>query len=135
MIGYDTLAEETTGLRYVRLGWGSTIDTNNLYPFERGAIERGLGDNLDFVRALGKIQGLKELVIEGEYAKNWPIYLEKRMSVRVKAICGREFEENELVKGDPTKEQLKHQKFIRALNERSLNRFTVYQQGTEDLIP
>lgn len=39
---------------------------------ERGAKERGLGDNLDFVRLLGNIQGLEKLVIEGYYAKNWP---------------------------------------------------------------
>ena len=37
---------------------------------ERGAKERGLGDDLDFVRLLGNIQGLEKLVIEGYYAKN-----------------------------------------------------------------
>jgi hypothetical protein len=43
------------------------------------ATTRGLGDNLDFVCTLGKIQGLETLVIEGFDAKNWPAYLEERM--------------------------------------------------------
>jgi hypothetical protein len=37
------------------------------------------------VLSIGKIKGLEELVIQGCYAKNWPAYLEERMSVRVQA--------------------------------------------------
>ena len=75
------------------------------------------------MRALGKIQGLEELVIEGYYAKNWPSYLEERMGVRVQAICGWYF----------TKEDT----FVHARehNEMQLELFTEYQQGTENLIP
>jgi hypothetical protein len=51
-------------------------------------MERGLSGNLDFVRALGMIQGLDKLAIEGYYAKNWPAYLEETMGVQVRAICG-----------------------------------------------
>ena len=64
------LAQKATGLRSFKLGWGANCG----FPWhvERGAKERGLGDNLDFVRLLGNIQGLEKLVIEGYYAKNWP---------------------------------------------------------------
>jgi hypothetical protein len=64
------LAQESTGLRSIKLGWGANCD----FPWhvERGAKKRGLSDNLDFVSLLGNIQGLEKLVIEGYYAKNWP---------------------------------------------------------------
>lgn len=78
------LAEEASGLRYLELGWGA--DCEFLWQLGPGARERGLGDNLDFVRALGKIQGLEKLVINGYYAKNWPAYLEERMGVQVRAM-------------------------------------------------
>lgn len=46
---------------------------------------RGLGENLDFVRALGRIQSLEQLSIDGYYAKPWPSYLGGEMGVPVKA--------------------------------------------------
>jgi hypothetical protein len=124
----DVLAKEATGLRSIELGWG----TNCHFPWhlERGAQERGLGDNLDFVRALGKIQGLEKLVIKGHYAKHWPAYLERTMSVRVRSICGDFREEGYL-----NDEDLENKNFIRELNQRELKTFGEYQQGTEDLIP
>jgi hypothetical protein len=73
------LAEKVSGLRYYRIGWGAECEFH--WGLERGARERGLGDNLNFVCALGKIQGLEKLVIEWYYAKNWPAYLEERMGV------------------------------------------------------
>jgi hypothetical protein len=50
------LAEEASGLRCIELGWGAKCEL----PWDpgRGVKEKGLGDNLDFVRALGKIKGL-----------------------------------------------------------------------------
>ena len=71
------LAKEANGPRYIQLGWGANCE----FPWQlrRGAEERGLGDSLHFVRALGKIQGLEKLAIEGYYAKHWPAYLEETM--------------------------------------------------------
>jgi hypothetical protein len=63
------------------------VDCEFSWQLRRGARERGLGDNLDFVHALGKIRGLEKLVISGYYAKNWAAYLEERMGVQVRAIC------------------------------------------------
>ena len=127
------LAEEASGLRCIELGWGADCEFS--WHLERGARERGLGDKLDFVRALGKIRGLEKLVISGYYAKNWPAYLEERMGVRVRAICGRCREERELKEGDLNDEELKIEKLIRETNEKELQTFREYQQGTEDLIP
>jgi hypothetical protein len=93
-----------------------------------------LGDNLDFVRALGNIQGLEKLVIEGYYARNWPAYLDGRMGIRVEAFRGCCREERELGK-DPNGNELEDQKLIREQNMRELQIFKGYQQGTEDLIP
>jgi hypothetical protein len=90
-----------------------------------------VADNLDFVRALGMIRGLKKLVISGYYAKNWPAYLEERMGVRVRAICGHCREERELKEGDLNDEELKIEKLIRETNEKELQTFMEYQQGTE----
>jgi hypothetical protein len=119
------LAEEASGLRCIELGWGGNLKR----------MWRGLGDNLDFVRALGKIKGLEKLVIKGYYAKNWPAYLDERMGLRVRAICGHCCEERELREGDLNDEELENEKFIRELNKKELQRFREYQQGTEDLIP
>lgn len=115
------LAEEASGLRYIGLAWCADFELSWQLP--RGARERGFGDNLDFVRALGKIRGLENLVIAGYYAKNWPAYLEERMGVRVRAIRGHCREECELKRGDLNAEELKMQRFME------------YQRGTEDLIP
>jgi len=121
-------AEEASGLRYIRIRWGAECEFH--WGLERGARERGLGDNLDFIHVLGKIQGLEKLVIGGYYAKNWPAYLEARMSVQVRVICGHCREERESKEGD-----LNDEKLIRETNEKELQTFREYQQGTEDLIP
>jgi hypothetical protein len=124
------LAEEVNGLRYIELGWG--VNCEFPWELERGVEERGLGDSLHFVRALGKIQGLEKLVIEGYYAKHWPAYLEERMGVRVRAKYGHYLE---LRDGDLNDEELEDEKFKRESNEKELQRFREYQRGTEDLIP
>jgi len=127
------LAEEASGLRCIELGWGA--DSEFPQQLRRGARERGLGDNLEFVRALGKIQTLEKLVISGFYAKKWPAYLEERMGVRVRAICGYRREERKLEERDLNDEELKFEKLIREMNEKELQTFMEYQQETEDLIP
>lgn len=45
-----------------------------------------MGDNVEYVRALGGIQNLHEVVIKGFYARAWPGYLERMMGVAVKAM-------------------------------------------------
>jgi hypothetical protein len=69
-----------------------------------------LGDNLDFVRGLGKIRELEKLVISGYYAKQWPAYLEERMGVRVQAIRGHCREERELKEGGQNHEESQREK-------------------------
>jgi hypothetical protein len=94
-----------------------------------------LGDNLDFVCALGKIQRLEKLVIEGHYAKNWLAYLEERIGVQVRAICDHCREERELKKRDLNDKELSVKKQLRReTNEKELQTFREYQQGTDDLI-
>jgi hypothetical protein len=122
------LARQATGLRHIELIWDLHIE------FPCSIWHRGFGDNVDFVRALGTIQGLEKLVIKGYYAKNWPAYLSERMGVQVEAICGDCRDEPKL-SGDPNDEELQNAKFIRELNERELTAFKKFQEGTEDLIP
>jgi hypothetical protein len=114
------LAEEAGGLRYIKL-------TYDAIPPQK----RGLGDNLDFVRAFGKIQGLETLVLEGFYAKNWPAYLEERMGVRVQTIHQRPDEHEMRLRGDPEY----HIKFVLEADADHLPYLMEYQQGTENLIP
>lgn len=129
----DTLSEEASGMRHIAIRWDVHFEFR--WGLERGAKERGLGDNLDFVRALGKIQGLEKLVIGGYYAKNWPAYLEERIDVQVQAICGHCSEEGELIEGDLNYERLGAEELIHEANKEELLRFREYQQGTEDLTP
>ncbi|KAL1640178.1 hypothetical protein SLS58_007129 [Diplodia intermedia] len=102
----DLLAGEATGLRYIKIAYSD--------PFE----ERGLGDSVDFLRALGKIKGVKELVIEGYYAKHWPAYLEEKMGVRVRAICGHCIDEPELRDGHLSNKAVEDQKRVPELSEK-----------------
>jgi hypothetical protein len=44
-------------------------------------------------------------------------------------------EERELREGDLNDEELENEKFIREMNEKELQMFREYQQGTEDSIP
>jgi hypothetical protein len=126
------LAKQASGLRHMELAWGA--ETEFPWQFERGDPGRGLGDNLHFVRALGKIQGLEKLVIKGYYAKKWPAYLRERMGAQVVAICAHCREEIELREGELVGEKLEHVKFMRELYKRQIEAFAKYQQGTEDLI-
>ncbi|KAN0086474.1 hypothetical protein V8E54_000162 [Elaphomyces granulatus] len=128
------LAKKASGLRCIRLCWAANLRNRRSHPsyWERGAWDwrRGLGDNLLFVHALGEIQGLEELVIEGYYAKNWPSYLEERMGVRVQAICGWYYTKEGIQENEG-----KYATNYGEHNEMQLELFTEYQQGTENLIP
>jgi hypothetical protein len=83
------LAEEASGLRCMRVYWSANETARELCDgFGAPAYSkeqpwngvRGLGDNLFFVHASGKIQALEELVIEG--------FLEERMcGCKLDVIC------------------------------------------------
>jgi hypothetical protein len=120
------LAEEASGLRGIELAWAMCLER---------ADRRGLGDNVNFVRALGKIQGLKTLAIKGYYAKHWPTYLEERMGVRVQARRGNYLEERDFREKDLNNKELELESIIREKNIRELRVFREFQQGTEDLFP
>lgn len=66
------------------------------------------------------------MVIEGYYAKNWLAYLEERMGVQVRAICGYYREERKLKEGDLNDEELSIEKLIRETNEKELQTFREY---------
>jgi hypothetical protein len=87
------------------------------------------------MRALGKIQKLEKLVIFGYYTKNWPAYLDKRMGMRVRVIYNHCRKKRKLRKENLNDKKLEIEKFIRKTNEKELQTFREYQQGTEDLIP
>ncbi|KAF2258939.1 hypothetical protein CC78DRAFT_89063 [Lojkania enalia] len=124
------LADEASGLRCLRIGFGAEFE----YPRQlaRGARERGMGDDLDFVRALGDLRQLEEIVLEGYYAKRWPAYLEDTTGAHVRALCGHWIEVPESTEGGV---DLGDQKFVNNINKIELENFGRYQEGTEDLIP
>jgi len=121
---FAMLSQRATGLRNVIITWGGSW---------KSAPEqiRGLGDNLEFVRALSKIRGLEKLEMSGYYAKAWPAFLEESMGVRVIAKTGHYFEFGE----GPKDESSEEEKVAREYNEKEVRLFRNYQQGTEDLIP
>jgi hypothetical protein len=127
------VAGQAGGLRHLELHWGVSIEFT--WDTPRGARERGWGDSLDFVRALGRIEGLERLVIKGYYAKNWQVYLSERLGIQVHAICGDCVEECRMTERDLSEEEVENRKFIRENNDRELRAFREYQRGTEDLIP
>ncbi|KAF2493713.1 hypothetical protein BU16DRAFT_52692 [Lophium mytilinum] len=127
----DMLAMQASGLRHVELAWGA----ENEYPWAHDR-KRGLGDSLDFLRALGNVQGLKKLVIKGCYAKNWPVYLKERMGGQVvQAICGDCRDEPESGVWDLNDDELQDDELMLEYDDRDLKKFEKYQQGTEDLMP
>jgi hypothetical protein len=122
----NALSKEAAGLKHIELGWGA--DCQFPWMLERGAKERGLGDNLPFIRALAKIQGLEKIHIKGHYAKHWPSYLMAKTSAQVQAECGQYHQPG--LDDDPKTIQR-----IQELNESNLLNFKEYQKGTEDLVP
>ena len=141
------LAEKEIRLRFNHLEWGAKRIFS--WKTERGAQERSFGDNLQFVHALAKIQGLEELVIEGYYTKHWPSYLREKTGAQVRTrpgwnlpLMSGDFMDHEgyidefkLVDGDFIDHDGNIVKFKHDLHRRELKKFVEYQQGTEDLIP
>ncbi|KPM46368.1 hypothetical protein AK830_g143 [Neonectria ditissima] len=122
---FDALAKDATGLRALHVEWFAECEYS--WEYVRGAAERGLGDNLDFVRALGQIKGLEKMTIRGSYAKRWPAYLQEKMGVRVQAKSGN-ISLLKCVNVDD--EELKED-----TGGLDLLRLRNYQQGTKNLIP
>lgn len=122
----NALSKRATGLKYIELGWGENCE--HPWMLKRGAKERGLGDNVLFVRALAKIRGLEEMHITGHYAKNWPSYLKTETNAHVLAECGHPMK----LDADDDPQTIK---WVGESNERNLRRFEDYQKGTEDLVP
>lgn len=71
----DNLAQNLTGLRKITIVFYS-VHRHSLRAWR-------LGNDLNFVHALAKIQGLKTLEIRGVYAPHWPACLEEKMGVSV----------------------------------------------------
>lgn len=122
----STFSTEATGLRYIELAWVANCESPLIR--ERGAKERGLGDNVLFIRALAGIRGLEKIHLKGYYAIHWPSYLMANTGARVQAECGQRHESGP--DDDAATIQL-----VQDVNERSLRRFRDYQRGTEDLVP
>lgn len=85
----EMLLNVAGGLRQLRVWFLSMRYCSRPY---RG---RSLGDELQIVRALGKFQGLEELVIQGMYSVDWLPYLETKTGARVLGTIGH----NEWVSG------------------------------------
>ncbi|KAJ5803074.1 uncharacterized protein N7503_005524 [Penicillium pulvis] len=123
----NALSQEAAALKYVRVAWNSRYESPRM--LQKGAKERGLGDNVLFIRALATFQGLEKIHIRGHYAKHWPSYLTAKTSAQVQAEIGLGHYEPE-PDDDPQTIQ-----WIQTLNESNLHKFREYQRGTEDLIP
>jgi len=118
---FRTLAMEASGLRSLSLDLDVNFDYNEHH--NTGTWWGGLGDKANFVRALGKIQGLEDLSIKGYYAKTWPEYLEKKMGVRVRAISGHGYELSEFMEFIDKEFEDR----VRNINEFESMRFQEYQ--------
>jgi hypothetical protein len=124
---------EKGGVRSLELGWGASTDYTWLWT--RGSQERGLGDNLELVRALGRIPGLESLAIHGFYAKHWPAFLQEQTGARVQAVGGLQMDEpiwNGKSSGEDHQADIE---FVRTINATQLETFKLYQEGIDDLVP
>jgi hypothetical protein len=120
----NTLATEAHGLRDFRVQMYADRATLGAQEW----INIGLGDNLKFVRALGKIRGLDRLTIEEYYASCWPTYL-KEMNIEI--VAHREFP-NATCNGDGL---TIHREVIPDRTEKELETFLSYQTAIEDVMP
>ncbi|OIW30197.1 hypothetical protein CONLIGDRAFT_548742, partial [Coniochaeta ligniaria NRRL 30616] len=125
----DALSKEATGLKSIKIGWGA--DTKFPWMLQKGAKERGLGDNVLFVRAFAKIRGLEKIHLNGLYAKRWPSYLEEATGAHVRADRGPHLELGAFQYLEVTERA----EFVRELKQDLLRDFEKYQKGTEDIIP
>lgn len=114
------LADEGNALRYIEL----------VYFWHRSGPKRGMGDNVEFVRALARIQGLEKLVIKGYYAESWPAYLSEKLGVQVRAFRGHASIEL-MVKTN----QVEYEERVREMREIDEKEFEEYQEGIKGLVP
>jgi hypothetical protein len=70
---FDKLAAEAVGLQELDIFWDA----------EPTCWHFGGGADVDVVQALAQIKGLDKLEIGGYFAKEWPIYLKKKMGLKV----------------------------------------------------
>ena len=66
----DELARNAAGLRHIYIYWSFKCS---------GAA----GKDLHFVRRLGELQRLQSMDLDGYYAKQWPIYLTRKLGIEV----------------------------------------------------
>lgn len=121
----NTLTQKATGLKFIELAW--CAERNFGWQIGSGG-QRGLGDNVLFVRALARIPQLENLNISGFYAKHWTSYLGRETGAQVHAKCGHNIE---FAEDGPEYDTW----IIRTLNEENPRELKGYQKGTEDLIP
>jgi hypothetical protein len=107
----NALSREATGLRNLHLirYVSQNLDTEEEEVHGHGPKERG---DIEFVRALGTIKGLKTMVLEGYYGQKWPGYLEDKMGVFIHTRPGYRWN------GSPQGWEMK--------------RLALYQRGTDD---
>jgi len=122
----NVLATEAQDLRDFRILMFADRETSGTEEW----YSLGLGDNVQFVRALTKIRGLDKLTIEGYYASSWLGYL-KEMNTTIVAHQGFS---NDTRQGDgkikPNSEVHEHD-----YTQEELETFESYQLAIEDVMP
>ncbi|RDW86532.1 uncharacterized protein DSM5745_03174 [Aspergillus mulundensis] len=127
----STLSTDAKALRKFSITWEAR-------EFCAGSASRGLGDNLEVVRALAKIKQLDKLLISGYYAKPWLAYLRREMGPAGVEV----FEEPgdlppvfiiEMIMKEFGREEGKYK--LEEFQKCELHNFREWQKGTEDLLP
>lgn len=127
------VAKKAAGLRSLAVQF-ETAESQDECPENRG-----LGDNISFVHALGKIKGLDELLIGGCYAYSFLSYLELHTSAQVKAAMGHEATDgaNGLWKdkGEWLTELLEGGRYHESIAYEYAQEWADFQKGIENLRP
>ncbi|QDS71666.1 hypothetical protein FKW77_007795 [Venturia effusa] len=119
------LASRVRSLRHLEVRFHTTPNYGR-----PGFHRRGHGDNPELVRALTQIRNLNSLLIEGDYAKTWPEYLQRTMGVAVTSYRGLRYE---MTHGsDSLNGPSEHQRKIEAKYEAQ---FESFQEGCSGLAP
>ncbi|KAL8651986.1 MAG: hypothetical protein Q9226_004454, partial [Calogaya cf. arnoldii] len=74
----DHLARIATGLRHLSLIFDTVVDEHAGYTFA------AVGEDPHFAMALGAIQCMPSMVIDGYYGEDWPGFLTEKMGVEVR---------------------------------------------------
>lgn len=126
---FNVIAREAIGLRFARLSFASYGEFRH-----RDRDVRGWGEDLDFIRAFAKIQGLNELVLQGYFAKSWPGFLSDKMKISVQTVCGHSWAPvTDDIYGQ---EDVDQKRWLLEENETIwIPQFLEFQRGTEHLDP